>query len=84
MNDSEEEIEDIQKEIAVLAQCRCPQVTKYHCCELVPESSKLYIIMEYMAGGSVADLVRGASPIPSSRVLMRLAYTHTPSGSLPA
>jgi serine/threonine protein kinase len=42
----------------VLAQCRCPYVTRYHCCELVPESSKLYIIMEYMAGGSVADLVR--------------------------
>jgi serine/threonine protein kinase len=59
----------------VLAQCRCPHVTRYHCCELVPESSKLYIIMEYMAGGSVADLVRrnpNTHPTPSCH-----AFTHT-------
>eukprot|EP00959_Pyramimonas_sp_CCMP1952_P226246 4730608-Pyramimonas_sp.AAC.1 len=53
----EDEIEDIQREIAVLAQCRSPHVTKYLGCQLVPETSKLYIIMEHMAGGSQMALM---------------------------
>ncbi|KAK3278483.1 hypothetical protein CYMTET_13583 [Cymbomonas tetramitiformis] len=57
LEESEEEIEDIQKEIAVLAQCRTAYVTEYLGSLLVPESSKLYIVMEYMAGGSVLDLL---------------------------
>lgn len=43
------------QEISVLSQCRCPYITEYYGSYL--HQTKLWIIMEYMAGGSVADLV---------------------------
>lgn len=43
------------QEVSVLSQCRCPYITEYYGSFL--NQTKLWIIMEYMAGGSVADLV---------------------------
>ena len=47
------------QEISVLSQCRSPHITEYYGSYL--DSTKLWIIMEYMAGGSVSDLVRGVA-----------------------
>lgn len=58
LEEAEDEVEDIQREISYLVQCSSPFVTKYLGCWLDPGSTRLAIAMEYMAGGSVADLIR--------------------------
>ncbi|KAG8364912.1 hypothetical protein BUALT_Bualt18G0047800 [Buddleja alternifolia] len=61
LEESEDEVEDIQKEIAVLSECRSPYITEYYGSYL--HQTKLLIIMEYMAGGSVADLIQPNQPL---------------------
>lgn len=56
LEETEDEIEDIQREIHVLKQCHSPYVVSiygsfvYH--------TKLWIIMEYLAGGSLLDIIK--------------------------
>jgi serine/threonine protein kinase len=53
----EDDISDVMQEISALANCNCPQITKYYDSFMLPHSSKLLIAMELM-GCSGSDLVR--------------------------
>lgn len=56
MEDSDDDILEIQQEIASLAQCDSEYVTRYYGSFVV--AYKLWIVMEYLAGGSCLDLLK--------------------------
>ncbi|KAI2463436.1 Pkinase-domain-containing protein [Annulohypoxylon bovei var. microspora] len=61
LESTEDDIQDIQAEISVLSTCASPYVTQYKASFL--RGSKLWIVMEYLGGGSCLDLLK---PEPSS------------------
>uniref|UniRef100_A0A8D3CMH7 non-specific serine/threonine protein kinase n=1 Tax=Scophthalmus maximus TaxID=52904 RepID=A0A8D3CMH7_SCOMX len=85
LEEAEDEIEDIQQEITVLSQCDSPFVTKYYGLhmEMFRDTHSLWIIMEYLGGGSALDLLR-PGPLEETyiatvlrEILKGLEYLHS-------
>ncbi|PVH14314.1 uncharacterized protein CXQ87_002442 [Candidozyma duobushaemuli] len=72
---------EVNREITILSECRIPQITRY--LGSFVKNYKLWVIMEYVSGGSLFDLLK-AGPITDERlvaamakeVLIALAYLH--------
>mmetsp|Transcript_14251 Transcript_14251/g.40385 ORF Transcript_14251/g.40385 Transcript_14251/m.40385 type:complete len:576 (+) Transcript_14251:114-1841(+) len=81
LEDVEDDIEDIHREIAVLAQCKSPHITDYYASVLSNGSSRLLIVMELMAC-SVADLLEvsvldeATMALVLREILLALVYLH--------
>ncbi|KAI1375183.1 Pkinase-domain-containing protein [Hypoxylon crocopeplum] len=60
LESTDDDIQDIQAEISVLSTCASPYVTQYKASFL--RGTKLWIVMEYLGGGSCLDLLK---PEPS-------------------
>jgi serine/threonine-protein kinase 24/25/MST4 len=80
MEETMDEIEDIQREIHIMSSLQTDFVTKYY--GSLIQGSKLWIIMEYLEGGSCLDLLR-AGPFEEiycavicRELLQGLAYVH--------
>lgn len=83
LDTDEEEIADTQREISLLSQLQGPEtcnITRYHGSFL--EGSKLWVIMDYAAGGSIRGLMKAAVIEEKSisiiirEVLQALDYIH--------
>ncbi|KAK9375986.1 Pkinase-domain-containing protein [Lipomyces chichibuensis] len=81
LESSDDDIAEIQLEIALLSGCDSEHVTKYYGCFV--KGYKLWIIMEYLAGGSTLDLLK-PGPFPERQIaiicrelLEGLMYLHS-------
>lgn len=80
LENSEDDIDEIQKEIAILSGCKDNRITKYYGCFV--KGYKLWIIMEYLGGGSGLDLLKPGPfdetsiAIVCKELLMALKYLH--------
>ncbi|KAK4048897.1 hypothetical protein OIV83_004453 [Microbotryomycetes sp. JL201] len=80
LDDSEDEINEVQLEIAHMSDCDSPHVTKVF--GSFVKGYKLWIVMEYLAGGSCLDLIK-PGPLAEMHIailcremLLGLQYLH--------
>ncbi|KAM0787216.1 hypothetical protein ACM66B_006454 [Microbotryomycetes sp. NB124-2] len=80
LDDSEDEINEVQLEIAHMSDCDSPHVTKVY--GSFVKGYKLWIVMEYLAGGSCLDLIK-PGPLTEMHIailcremLLGLQYLH--------
>ncbi|CAG8452140.1 3766_t:CDS:10 [Cetraspora pellucida] len=69
LEDSDDDISEIQQEIAVLSQCDSQYITCYY--GSFVKGFKLWIVMEYLAGGSCLDLLK-PGPFDESHIAIVL------------
>ncbi|RDL36459.1 Protein kinase-like (PK-like) [Venustampulla echinocandica] len=80
LESSEDDIQEIQQEISVLSTCASQYVTQYKASFL--RGHKLWIVMEYLGGGSCLDLLKPGSfneahiAIICRELLLGLEYLH--------
>ncbi|KAI9783406.1 MAG: hypothetical protein M1839_003941 [Geoglossum umbratile] len=80
LESSDDDIQEIQQEIAVLSTCASPFVTQYKTSFV--RGYKLWIVMEYLGGGSCLDLLKpgpfneGHIAIICRELLLGLDYLH--------
>ena len=81
MEELGDEIDDVHREVALLAHCGSEYVTRYYGSFVF--SYKLWIVMEYLDGGSCFDLLKpGVFPeahiaVICRELLLGLDYTHS-------
>ncbi|TGZ77160.1 Pkinase-domain-containing protein [Ascodesmis nigricans] len=81
LESSEDDIHEIQQEISVLSTCASPWVTQYY--GSFVKGYKLWIVMEYLAGGSCLDLLKPGPfneayiAILMRELLLGLDYLHS-------
>ncbi|KAH6963653.1 hypothetical protein HG530_002832 [Fusarium avenaceum] len=81
LESNDDDIQDIQAEIAVLSTCASSYVTQYKGSFL--RGTKLWIVMEYLGGGSCLDLLKPANfsethiAIVCRELLLGIQYLHT-------
>ncbi|PLW14506.1 hypothetical protein PCASD_19545 [Puccinia coronata f. sp. avenae] len=80
LENSDEDISEIQQEISHLADCHSEHIVKYYASFV--RGYKLWIVMEYLAGGSCLDLLK-PGPFPEMAIqtvmhelLLGLEYLH--------
>jgi len=81
LEETDDDILEIQQEIASLAQCDSEYVTRYYGSFVV--AYKLWIVMEYLAGGSCLDLLKAGAfseahiAVICRELLLGLDYLHS-------
>lgn len=79
----DEDFETLHQEIFIMAQLSLPQLTKYYH-SYIMNRYDLWIVMEFLEGGSVADMISYSGPLDEKsiafilhQVLLALDYLHT-------
>ena len=82
LEDADGDMEYIQQEIAVMSNLSRPQLIDYFSSHV--NGSSLWIVMEYLEAGSLADLIKESGPLDEEsiayilkEVLLALAYLHS-------